>query len=197
VLQDALNFFFKSGIERITLDYLGLLPEQERIETQRAHVGSSRGWAQEVRRRGALAATEFYLAKYPVVVGASLLSALAFGIVTLIYAAGALDALVGLIKHTVDDRRLILALLAVFPPYLFAASSVVSSMQSRHRAAAEFAMLIVAGNGLRVWKRWRKRYWGSAARVATAPAVDAPEGILDRIDKATIPSSTANQSVAS
>jgi hypothetical protein len=197
VLQDALNFFFKSGIERITLDYLGLLPEQERIETQRAHVGSSRGWAQEVRRRGALAATEFYLAKYPVVVGASLLSALAFGIVTLIYAAGALDALVGLIKHTVDDRRLILALLAVFPPYLFAASSVVSSMQSRHRAAAEFAMLIVAGNGLRVWKRWRKRYRGSAERAATAPAAAAAGGSPDRIDKATIPSSTANQSVAS
>lgn len=197
VVQDALNFFLKSGIERVTLDYLGLLPEQERIETQRAHAGSSRGWAQEVRKRGALAATQFYLAKYPVVVGASLLAALAFGIVTLFYVAGAVDALIGLLKHTVDDRRLILALLAVFPLYLFAASSVVSSMQSRHRAAAEFAMLIVAGNGLRVWKRWGQRYRGSTERAATVPAADTAGGVLDRIDKAMTPSRTANQRVAS
>jgi hypothetical protein len=156
--QDALNFFLKSGIERLTLDYLGLLPEQERIETQRARPGSPRGWAQEVRSRGALAAAEFYLAKYPLVVGTSLLAALAFGLVTLIYVAGAIDALIGLLKHTVEDRRrLMLALLAIYPPYLFAASSMVSSMQSRHRAAAEFAMLIVAGNGWRVWKRWATR----------------------------------------
>ncbi len=197
VMQDALNFFFKSGIERVTLDYLGLLSEQERIETQRAHTGSSRGWAQEVRRRGALAAAQSYFAKYPVVVGASLLAALAFAIVTLFYVVGAVDALAGLLKHSVDDRRLILALLAVFPLYLFAASSVVSSMQSRHRAAAEFAMLIVAGNGLQAWKRRSRRYRGSAGRAATVPAADAAGGVLDRIDKATMPSRTANQSVAS
>ena len=156
--QDALNFFFKSGVERITLDYLGLLPEKERIETQLAHPGSSRGWAQVVRNRGVLAATEFYLAKYPVIIATSLLAALAFGVVTLLYIAGAADALRGLLnKHAFDDRRLMLALFAIFPLYLFAASSVVSSMQSRHRAAAEFAMLIVAGNGLRVWKRWTTR----------------------------------------
>jgi hypothetical protein len=157
VAQDALNFFLKSGIERLTLDYLGLLPEQERIETQRAHPGSSRGWAQEVRRRGALGATELYLAKYPLIVGTSVLAALAFGIVTLLYIAGAVDALIALLKHSLEDRRLVLALLAIFPLYLFAASSVVSSMQSRHRAAAEFAMLIVAANGLRVCRRWITR----------------------------------------
>ena len=154
VAQDALNFFLKSGIERLTLDYLGLLPEQERIETQRAHPGSSRGWAQEVRRRGALGATKFYLGKYPQIIATSLLGALAFGIVTLFYVAGAVDALRALLKHGLEERRVVLALLAVFPPYLFAASSVVSSMQSRHRAAAEFAMLIVAGNGLRMGRRW-------------------------------------------
>lgn len=57
--------------------------------------------------------------------------------------------------ESLDQRRLLLALLALFPPYLFVASSVVSSMQSRHRAAAEFAMLFVAGNGLRILRRWR------------------------------------------
>lgn len=162
--QDALNFFFKSGVERITLDYLGLLPEKERIETQLAHPGSARGWAQVVRSRGVLAATELYLAKYPLIIGTSLLAALAFGVVTLLYLAGAVDALLGLLKHTFDERRLMLALFAIFPLYLFAASSVVSSMQSRHRAAAEFAMLIVAGNGLRAWKR-----------VARAPPPMPPE----------------------
>jgi hypothetical protein len=196
VAQDALNFFFKSGIERLTLDYLGLLPEKERIETQRARPGSSRGWAQEVRSRGALAAAEFYLAKYPLVVGASLLAALAFGLVTLIYAAGTVDALIGLLKHAVEDRRrLVLALLAIFPPYLFAASSVVSSMQSRHRAAAEFAILIVAGNGWRVCRRWieRRNYRGSGERAAPATAA---AGSFDPIDRAMMPSRTANQSVA-
>ena len=88
------------------------------------------------------------------IIATSLLGALAFGIVTLFYVAGAVDALRALLKHGLEERRVVLALLAVFPPYLFAASSVVSSMQSRHRAAAEFAMLIVAGNGLRMGRRW-------------------------------------------
>jgi hypothetical protein len=173
--QDALNFFLKSGIERVTLDYLGLIPEHERIETQTARRGSPLGWAQVVRRRGVLAAIESYLARYPAVVGISLAAACAFGLLTLFYLAGAVDSVVALMKRRTDDRAVVLALLAVFPPYLFAASSVVSSMQSRHRAAAEFAMLIVAGNGWRVWKRWiagksRVRLTGADGRNRTTQA---------------------------
>jgi hypothetical protein len=147
--QDALNFFLKSGIERITLDYLGLLNEKDRIETQRA--------AQDVRTKGALGAAQLYFKRYPAVVATSLLAALAFGVITFSYLAGAVDAVLGFLKHLTEDRRLMLALLAIFPPYLFAASLVVSSMQSRHRAAAEFAMLILAGNGLLVCGRWLSR----------------------------------------
>jgi hypothetical protein len=155
--QDAINFFLKSGIERITLDYLGLIPEDERRETQYARPGSPKGWAQVFRDKGAVGAAKFYLERYPVVVGTSLLATLAFGMLTFAYMVGAIDALISLMKHKSEDGNPMLALLAIFPIYLFAASSVVSSMQSRHRAAAEFAMLIVAGNGWRAWRRWLAR----------------------------------------
>jgi hypothetical protein len=148
--RDAVNFFLKSGIERVTLDYLGLLGEEDRKEIGFAKPGSQRGWAQHWREEGLAATVEFYFGKYPLVTGLSLLGSLGFGALMILYCVGTVDSLVGWRTRIPENAGILLAWLAVFPLYLFIASSVVNSMQSRHRAAAEFAVVLVAVRGWQV-----------------------------------------------
>lgn len=164
--QDMFNYFLKSGVERITVDYLGLIPQAERREVQAARPGSELGWAQVLRNRGTLFALNLYIGKYPLVMGISVVAALAFGILTLLFLVGSAQALLSLKLLAADNRRLMLALLAAFPFCLFVTSSVVASMQSRHRAAAEFAFCILAVHGWRVARQVRSPATSHASSTA-------------------------------
>ena len=159
VERDVFNYLFKSGVERITLDYFELIPEAERRDIQTERPGSGKGWSQMLRTQGALSTFKLYAGKYPFVILVSFVAAIAFGVLTIFFLTGSVEVLVSLVKRAPNSRRLMLALLALFPFCLFAASSVVASMQSRHRAAAEFAMCILAVHG-----------WWAARQFVRVPA---------------------------
>ncbi len=148
VEHDAFNFFVKSGIEKLSIDYLGLLPAQARQRIDASTPNALSGWQQQFREQGLLTALEFYFARYPLVAAISVLGALAFSIVLLLYLVGAADALVGRLRdRSPSTEDTFITLLAVFPLYLFVASSAAGFMESRYRAAAEFAMVILAVRG--------------------------------------------------
>ncbi len=146
--HDAFNFFVKSGIEKLTIDYLGLVPAQDRQQIDASTPNALSGWQKQFRDHGLLAALRFYFARYPLVATLSVLGALGFSIVLLLYLAGAVHVLVGCFRRRSTAAEDILSILLVaYPLYLFVASSAAGFMESRYRAGAEFAIAIVAVRG--------------------------------------------------
>ncbi|MGH8217362.1 MAG: glycosyltransferase family 39 protein [Steroidobacteraceae bacterium] len=151
--REAFQFFLKSGIEKITIDYLPLVSAQGR----HAITSAGGGWAQQVGKQGVVRAAREYLASYPLVLSISIAAMLAFTALMAFYVRGLLDAVLAMWRgpgKKAASRTALLALLGIFPLYLFVASSVGGGMESRHRAAAEFAIAIVAVRG---WQLWRSR----------------------------------------
>jgi hypothetical protein len=129
---------FKSGIERVVLDYLNLYPEA-RGELQAA----DGGWRSQVDRGGVQAILEL-VRKQPALVGSAALGAVGFTVLMLL-------ALYGALRWVRTAERLALV---VFVLYIFATSQVVDAAQSRLRAPAEFALCILAVAG---WLALRQR----------------------------------------
>lgn len=155
--HDAFNFFVKSGIEKLTIDYLGLLSDRDRRQIAGSSPTSMTGWQREFHEQGLIAALRLNLAKYPLVASISVLGALGFSVVLLLYLAGASDIVVDQVRRrsrAPDDT--LRTLLAAYPIYLFLATSAAGFMESRYRAATEFAMVILAARGWEALNRdWR------------------------------------------
>jgi len=142
--RDVVAIAFKSGIERVTLDYLDLFPDARKALQQ-----SDGGWRTSLEQRGALATLTGLLGAQP---GLVLSSALASVLFTLLMALAVYGAAVSL------PRREWL-LLALFVLYVAATAQVVDAAQSRHRAPAEFALCLLAVAGWRALQtRKEKRH---------------------------------------
>jgi hypothetical protein len=139
VARDLATLGFKSGIERLVLDYLDLFP-QSRAELQ----SSESGWRARVEQRGALATFAELLRAQP---GLVLISAGSAALFVAFVALAVAGALYGNAAESAGARRL-RWLLAAFVLYTIATAQAVDAAQSRHRAPAEFALSLLAVAGL-------------------------------------------------
>jgi hypothetical protein len=142
--RDVAALTFKSGIERLLLDYLDLFPQaREQLQS------SASGWRHTLEREGPLAALSALLSGNPALTLASLAGAALFALFMLLAAIGAWTWL----REPVPQRSLRL-LAAGFVLYIIATAQVVDAAQSRHRAPAEFALCLMAVAG---WAALRRR----------------------------------------
>ena len=137
-VRDMAVMGFKSGIERVVLDYLDLYPDR-RAELQDANGG----WRPRVDRGGAAALMELATSQ-PALVATAAAGALAFTLLMLLAVYGAARWARG------ADR---LALVA-FVVYIFVTVQAVDAAQSRLRAGAEFAICLLAVAG---WTELRRK----------------------------------------
>jgi hypothetical protein len=141
--RDVVAVTLKSGVERLTLDYLNLFPQARRTLQD-----SDEGWRADVERDGALHTALALLRAQPWLVLSSALGSLFFAGVLALAAAGFLAALRA---PPVPARAVALGL---FLLYIVATAQAVDAAQSRHRAPAEFALCVLALAG---WTALRRR----------------------------------------
>lgn len=141
VLRDATVFFAKSGVERITLDYLALVPESGAIQSPQD------GWRRQLELHGVAHTASYLWASF----GGMLIVSIAGAVITLTLVLLAVAGVLGSLRHRRDmdstARWLVAALTAVML-YTFLFSQVLNAMQSRQRAPAEFALVLLATVGL-------------------------------------------------
>lgn len=128
--RDLATLAFKSGVERVLLDYLDLFPA-DRAELQHA----DSGWRRRLEHDGSAATLRRLFADAPALTLVSLAGALAFGALMLLALRGAFAP--------AADTKLRLAL-AAFVVYVFVTAQAVDAASSRHRAPAEFALCLLA-----------------------------------------------------
>jgi Dolichyl-phosphate-mannose-protein mannosyltransferase len=145
-LRDTGVFFFKSGVERISVDYFADDQQTRLLQTRNGN-----GWRQYWDKHGALATIRYGWE----VLGITLvISALAAGVqvaLILLAVAGAVH-LVGRIRNQAQPQAAKLAdfLILALPVYVLIFSQLADATQSRHRAPAEFALAILATHGVRL-----------------------------------------------
>ena len=135
--RDLATLGVKSGVERLTIDYLDLFP------SSRALQDSASGWRAQVEQKGFATAL---LGLWRAQSGLLTVSALA----ALLFVAFMALAVCG--SWSKDPGRW---LLVGFVVYIFFTAQAVDAAQSRHRAPAEFALCLLAVAGwqrLRAWK---------------------------------------------
>lgn len=135
--RDLLALTLKSGIERVTLDYLDLFPQaREGLQDPAA------GWRASVESRGAIATFVDLLKAQPGLVLSSLVASALFVILLALAVCGA--------WRLGNPNGLVLG---AFVLYIAATAQGVDAAQSRHRAPAEFALCLLA---LAAWPSGRK-----------------------------------------
>lgn len=128
---------FKSGVERVVLDYLYLYPEEGR-ELKLAETG----WRSRVDK-GGVGALLVLARQQPVLIATAAAGALAFTVLMLLAAYGAA-------RWARGPERIALV---AFVIYIFATTQAVDAAQSRLRAPAEFAICLLAIAGWQALKR--------------------------------------------
>lgn len=151
--QDAAVFAFKSGVEKLTVDYLdGLGGEKS------AFTSKESGWRLQAARLGPVGGALFILQRSPWLLVSSGLGVLAMALLDLLALLGAVVVIRQRGPPAVLSMRM--AVLAL-PAYVFAFSQVVDMMQSRHRAPADFALVLLAMlGGAAARAAWRSRRAG-------------------------------------
>jgi hypothetical protein len=138
--RDLFALGVKSGIERVSIDYLDLFPEQR--DAQRSQ---KQGWRLHMERHGALAAFYDLLSTRASLVASSALCAALFAALVALAVLGALRwARARQVPAGLWRQRL---LIGAFVLYTFATAQAVDAAQSRHRAPAEFALCLLAVAG--------------------------------------------------
>jgi hypothetical protein len=162
--RDAEVLLFKSGIERITVDYFA---NDQQVKILQTRNGS--GWRQYWDKYGAIAAIHY---GWRVLGVTFLISALAAAVqvaLILLAVVGAMRV-VGLIRQHAAPEASKLAgfLVLVLPVYILIFSQLADANQSRHRAPAEFALAILATHGIwRAQSVWRARNTRRRLQTAT------------------------------
>lgn len=150
--RDAVVFVGKSGGTRLAFDYFEIFPA-DRVERLQFT------WHQNWERNGLTSTIRELFDEEPALMTISfVLAAFCVLFFSVSMTFGAYGALRDAWSRKTDYRVATLMLVA-FPFYVFGASQVVTAMQSRHRAPAEFALSILFVFGLMVlWKlklRWQ------------------------------------------
>lgn len=173
LLRDAVAFFAKSGVERITIDYLALSTRSAMLQDDQE------GWRRQLELNGAAHTARYLWGALGAIFLASLLGALV--IVTLF-----VFAILGAWTFAKRWREICTPevatglLLACVVIYTFVFSQVLNAMQSRQRAPAEFAIVLLGAAGLRSLRQRRSERieWARAtqSRNASTPRRAALRG---------------------
>ena len=167
LMHDATAFFAKSGVERITIDYLQLTPDASRLQ------GSRDGWRQQLERHGWAYTLRFLWDTLGPILLVSAFGAVAIVALFILAAIGAAYFVRQLVIARTPESFIGTMLLGLVA-YIFLFSQVLNAMQSRQRAPAEFAVALLAAAGLQ-WLRSRSRQRApySPARVTKSGLVGA------------------------
>jgi len=152
--RDTAVFLFKSGVERITVDYFA---DDQQVQILQSRNGS--GWRQYWDTHGALATVRYGWQVLGITLLISALAAAAQVVLIVLAVVGAVQV-VGLIRHHAESAasRVAEFLVLAAPLYFLVFSQLTDAAQSRHRAPAEFALAILATHGVRrVLAAWRAR----------------------------------------
>jgi hypothetical protein len=150
--RDSAAFFVKSGIEKVTIDYLGGGASFTAFQEDEGG-----GWRGRLQRDGVLSAARFLWEQ--------------LGLVLIVSAVGALCMVSWLVAAAFGSWRLFrqrrrltplqtfeAVLLVLLPIYVFGVSTVVDIVQSRLRAPAEFALVVLAVYGASAyWEHVKSR----------------------------------------
>lgn len=140
VLRDGVAFFAKSGIERITVDYLAVVAGSQAVQSP------SDGWRRRLELHGVAHTAAYLWTTLGAVLIVSIAGAVMMLAIVLLALAAVVDAMRSRQTHTVAARALI-AMLTGVVLYTFVFSQVLNAMQSRQRAPAEFALVLLATLG--------------------------------------------------
>lgn len=156
--KDAVVFFGKTGLNKLLLDYLQLFP-QARRDLQ----DSRQSWRIKWEKDGPLEMLAYLWEKYSVLLFISLIASAACVIIMALALVGAARVLTEIWAEKFDPIKASLAALTIaIPVYVFGVSQVVNAMQSRHRAPAEFAIILLAGLAVRYLLQHRNSGRGEA-----------------------------------
>ena len=140
-VRDGMVFFAKSGIERIPIDYLMINPAA-RASLQDA----DSGWRKHLESKGIGAALGYLWRTQGMVFVLSIGGAVMLLVMMGLALFGARQLLQ---RQAAPEQRAAIWLLLALPLYLFFTSQVVDAVQSRHRAPAEAALVLLAVAGAR------------------------------------------------
>lgn len=147
-IRDTLVFAFKSGIERITIDYF-VIGNVDRKSFQ----GGPGGWRPMLEKKGIGPTLMFMLETKGLILLISLAGAILMSALTLLAFLGSLRMIVDW-KRLNPLQRSMAVVIITLPFYIWFFSQVVSAMQSRNRAPAEAAIVLLATYGT-IWLRDR------------------------------------------
>jgi hypothetical protein len=142
--QDVIVFVFKSGTERILLDYLDPNPDRP-LELS--------NWRAEVEQQGLRQSLTTLFSRHPGLTSLSVAGAGLLFVLMLLACAGAVfwlrDSRQDVNQRTQMSRLILIA----FPLYILLSSQAVDASQARHRAPAEFALCLLAAAALTTLRR--------------------------------------------
>lgn len=140
--RDAAVFFSKSGVERLTIDYLDT-PVAAKDHLQDYDTGWRRRWD----RDGAISALRYlWTATGPVLLLMSITGAIAMLTISGLAFIGAGNFLTST-DAIAENSRLARMMICSLPAYTLLFSQVVPAVSSRHRAPSEFAFAILSVAG--------------------------------------------------
>jgi hypothetical protein len=164
-VRDAEVFLFKSGIERISVDYLA-----DDRQTQTLQTRNGNGWRQYWDKHGALAAIRYAWQVLGVTFLISVFAA-AVQVAFIVLAVVGAVHVAALIRQPAacEASRLAEFLVLALPLYVLIFSQLADANQSRHRAPAEFALAILITHGIRrARSAWRVRSAQRQSETVTA-----------------------------
>lgn len=137
LLRDASVFFGKSGVERITLDYFAIAADSREVQSP------TDGWRRQLELHGVAHTVSYLWAKFGAVLIVSIAGAAFIMGLTFLALVAVVHSLRRGRKADRAERGLILILAGVVL-YTLLFSQVLNAMQSRQRAPAEFALVLLA-----------------------------------------------------
>ena len=146
--RDAAAFFGKSGVERITIDYLALGADPDAVQDEHA------GWRRRLELHGPTDTLGYLWRTLGPVLLVSLVGAAVMVALVVLAVIGAAQFLRRW-REVRTPEVLTGLLLTMVVIYTFAFSQVLNAMQSRQRAPAEFALVLLAVTGLCAWRERR------------------------------------------
>jgi hypothetical protein len=151
-LRDTFMFSFKSGIERITIDYL----EIDNVN-RKSFQDKRTGWRHRLEKDGVVSTLIFMWKAQGLILLVSLIGAVFMTGLTLLAFWGALRMIVEW-RRLNTLRQSMAVLLIALPLYIWLFSQVVDAVVSRHRAPAESAIVLLAVYGaVQALDLWQSR----------------------------------------
>jgi hypothetical protein len=151
--RDVAMFLGKSGLNKVILYYLDAFPET-RSDIQDKEMP----WRRRLEQDGVIALIQYYWRMQAQVVLLTALSGVVFLAFMALATYGAVLCIAGRLPGLdAAGSRYVAVAMAVFPLYILSGSVAASSMQSRHRSPAEFALCfffaIAVGHVRQTWPR--------------------------------------------